>query len=377
MFGETLKKARIVVVDDQEQTVLLLQRMLEQGGYTNVVTTTDSSEVLGICARTPPDLILLDLHMPAPDGMEIMEMLKPWMEGRWFPILVLTADMTPEARKRALIAGAKDFLTKPLDATEVLLRIKNLLEARFLQLEMRGQSLSLEQRVDERTRELNEARLEILERLAVASEYRDDDSGEHSQRIGRTAALLGRALGLPDDDVKVIRLAAPLHDIGKIGVPDSILQKPGKLTPQEFDLMRNHVNIGAFILSRSRSRILQMGERIALTHHEWWDGTGYAGGLAGEQIPIEGRIVAVADVFDALVNNRPYKSAWPIDQAVEEIVRLGGTQFDPNVVKAFQILDHEALVAPVQSPVQILPRDAGPQSPGKAENRLRYAPLIR
>jgi putative two-component system response regulator len=304
-------------------------------------------------------------------------MLRPWIEARWFPIVALTGDPTPDTRKRALVAGAKDFITKPLDATEVLLRIRNLLESRFLALELRGQSLSLEQRVDERTRELTSARMEILERLAVASEYRDDDTGEHSQRIGRTSALLARALGLPDDLVKLIRLAAPLHDIGKIGVPDQILLKPGKLTPEEFSLMKNHVNIGAFILSRSHSRLLQVGERIALTHHEWWDGSGYASGLAGEQIPIEGRIVALADVFDALAHDRPYKAAWPMEQAVQEIVRLSGTQFDPAVVKAFEILDHEQLVGPVQSPVQILPRDVGPQAPGPTENRLRYAPLIR
>jgi putative two-component system response regulator len=377
MNEETLYKAKILVVDDQEQTVKLLERILNDGGYGNVTTTTESADVVGICARTPPDLILLDLLMPAPDGFEVMEMLKPWTEGRWFPILVLSADMTSDARKRALSVGARDFLTKPLDGTEVLLRIRNLLEARFLQRELRGESLSLEQKVDERTRELNLARLEILERLAIASEYRDDDSGEHSQRIGRTSALVAEALGLPDDEAKLIRLAAPLHDIGKIGVPDQTLLKPGKLTPEEFSVMKNHVNIGAFILSRSRSRILQIGERIALTHHEWWNGKGYAAGLKGDEIPIEGRIVAVADVFDALVNDRPYKSAWPIPQAVAEIVRGSGTQFDPGVVEAFETLDHELLVAPVEAPIQILPRDTGPAGPGPTENSLHYAPLVQ
>jgi putative two-component system response regulator len=377
MDNEKLLKARILVVDDQEQTVLLLRRILEQAGYTNVVTTTASADVVGLCAGTPPDLILLDLHMPTPDGFEVMEMLRPWTEGRWFPILVLTADMTSEARRHALSVGARDFVTKPIDATEVLLRIGNLLEARFLQRELRGESLTLEQRVDERTRELSLARLEILERLAVASEYRDDDSGEHSQRIGRSAALIAEALGQPEEVATLIRLAAPLHDIGKIGVPDNILLKPGKLTPEEFDVMKNHVNIGAFILSRSRSRILQMGERIAATHHEWWDGTGYAAGLKGEEIPIEGRIVAIADVFDALVSDRPYKAAWPIEEAVAEIVRAGGTQFDPSCVEAFEKIDHQLLTTPVESPVQILPRDTGPAAPGPTENRLRYAPLIK
>jgi putative two-component system response regulator len=325
----------------------------------------------------PPDLVMLDLHLPSAQGYEVLEMLKPWMQGRWFPILVISDELSADARKRALVAGAKDFLAKPIDGSEALLRIKNLLEVRFLQLKLRGQSLTLEQEVDARTRELTSARHEILERLAVASEYRDDDTGEHSQRIGRTSSLIAQALGLPDEKVKLIRLAAPLHDIGKIGVPDQILLKPGKLAVEEFDLMKQHVNIGAFILSRSHSPILQMGEEIARTHHEWWDGTGYASGLRGEEIPLSGRIVAVSDVFDALVNDRPYKSAWPIEQAVGEIVGLSERQFDPQVVEAFQTLDHERLVDPVESPVQILPRDAGPYAPGPTENRLRYAPLIR
>ncbi len=372
----TFEKARILILDDQADTVVLLQSALSEAGYTNLSTTTDSSQIVGMCARTPPDLVVLDIDMSVPNGYEVMEMLKPWMEGRWFPILIVSADMSAEARNRALTTGAKDFLTKPIDPTEALLRIKNLLEVRFLQLKLRGQSLTLEQEVDARTRELNAARLEILDRLAAASEYRDDDTGEHSQRIGRTASMIAEALGMPDDKVKLIRLAAPLHDIGKIGVSDQILLKPGRLSEKEFELMRSHVNIGAFILSRSRSPILRVGEEISRTHHEWWDGSGYAAGLKGEEIPISGRIVAVADVFDALVNDRPYKKAWPIDQAVAEIVRLSGSQFDPRVVKAFESLDHELLVAPVESPTQILPRDGGRYAPGPTENRLRYAPLI-
>jgi response regulator RpfG family c-di-GMP phosphodiesterase len=378
MFEDSIfKKARVLVVDDQAETATMLERILRSEGYTNIVTTSESSQVVGLCARTPPDLVLLDLHMPAPDGYEVMELLKPWIEGRWFPILVLSADTSADARSRALSAGAKDFLSKPIDSSELMLRIRNLLEARFMQLQLRGQSLSLEQQVDERTQELTEARMEILERLAIASEYRDDDTGEHSQRIGRTSALIAEALDLDEETVKLIRFAAPLHDIGKIGVPDQILLKPGKLTENEFEVMRNHVNIGAFILSRSQSPILRMGEEISRTHHEWWDGSGYAAGLAGNDIPMSGRIVALADVFDALVQDRPYKSAWPIPQAVEEIKRLAGHQFDPRVAQAFETLDHEFLRTPVESPVQILPRDAGPHAPGLAENRLRYASLIR
>jgi putative two-component system response regulator len=345
--GAALKRAKILVVDDQKENVLLLERILEQAGYTKVTSTTDSSEVVALCSQALPDLILLDLHMPDPDGFEVMEQLSPWLEGRWFPILVLTADATPEAKRRALAGGAKDIVTKPFDQTEVLLRIENLLQVRFLQAELRKQNLTLEQRVYERTEDLLDARLEILQRLALAAEYRDDDAGEHTQRVGRTSAFIARALGLDQDQIELVKLAAPLHDVGKIGVPYQILLKPGRLTPEELQLMQAHVNVGSFILSGSRSPVLRMAEQIAFTHHEWWDGSGYASGLKGTDIPLGGRIVAVADVFDALTHDRPYRSAWPVEQAVAEIRKLSGSQFDPQVVEAFQLLDHEELVSPM------------------------------
>ena len=334
-----LKKAKVLIVDDQEANVLVLERILEHAGYTNLTSTTDSSAVVGLCADRQPDLILLDLHMPDPDGFEVMRLIRPLVAGLWVPILVLTADITPEAKRQALAGGAKDFVTKPFDRTEVLLRIRNLLETRFL-------NLKLEQRVQERTQDLSEARVEVLERLAIAAEYRDDDTGEHTRRVGQTAALVARALSLSDAQIELIRLAAPLHDVGKIGIPDHILLKPGKHTPEEFELMKNHVNIGRTMLSGSRSPLLQMGEEIAFTHHERWDGSGYPSGLSGEEIPITGRIVAIADVFDALTHDRPYKDAWPVDQALEEIRRLSDSHFDPAVVAAFDGLDHAKLVIP-------------------------------
>jgi putative two-component system response regulator len=343
----TLKRAKILIVDDEEANVVLLERLLEQAGYANRSSTTDSSTVLALCAGNPPDLVLLDLHMPSPDGFEVMELLSPWIEERWFPILVLTADITPEAKQRALSSVARDLLTKPFDRIEVLLRIKNLLEVRFLQLELRKQNLILDQRVYERTQDLGDARLDLLERLALAAEYRDDDTREHTRRVGRASALIARSLGLAEDQVELIRLAAPLHDVGKIGIPDRILLKPGRLTSHEFDLMRNHVQIGMSILSGSRSSILEMSAQIALTHHEWWDGGGYLAGLAGADIPVAGRIVAAADVFDALTHDRPYKKAWTVEAALEEIRGLSGRQFDPCVVEAFETLEHAELLAPV------------------------------
>jgi putative two-component system response regulator len=349
-----LKSARVLIVDDQEQNVILLEHMLKQDGYTNLTSTTDSSQVAGICARVTPDLVLLDLHMPHPDGFEVMEQLGADRDQAWFHVLVLTADITSEAKERALSRGASDFVSKPFDRAEVLLRIRNLLKVQFLELDLRRSNQLLEKRVYERTWELNDARIEILKRLAVAAEFRDDNTGEHAQRVGRTSALIARELDLSDRETALIRQAAPLHDIGKIGVSDSILLKPGRLTLEEFEQMKAHTNVGAAILAGSRAPILQMAEQISRTHHERWDGAGYPAGLAGEEIPLAGRIVAVADVFDALTHDRPYKEAWPVDAARAEIRGLAGRQFDQAVVGAFEMLDHDGLLSPVE-PVEVPP----------------------
>ena len=344
-----LKRARILIVDDQQSNILVMESLLGASDFTNLTSTTDPSEVVTLCAETDPDLIILDLHMPEIDGFEVMGMLRPWTRGSSrLPILVVTADVSPEVKRRALSLGARDFLTKPVDPTEVLLRVTNLVESRLIQNELREQNRALEQRVREGARELEEARLEVIERLAFAAEYRDDETGEHTARVGRTSARLARQVGLAPDIVELIRRAAPLHDVGKLGVSDAILLKPGELGPEEFELMKLHVAIGGEILAESRSRLLQMSEEIALTHHERWDGSGYPAGLRGESIPITGRLVALADSFDALTHRRPYKEAQPIAEAVAEIRRLSGVHFDPRVVEAFEALDHEALLAPIE-----------------------------
>ena len=345
--------ARILIVDDQQPNVILLERMLEAWGYENVTSTTQSHQAANLCAEIEPDLVLLDLQMPKPDGFELMEILAPRIEGApRMPVLVLTADATSATRQRALAGGASDFLGKPLDPIEVRLRIANLLETRRLELEMLGQNQVLEARVRERTTDLEHARLELLERLALAAEYRDDNTQEHAQRVGRTVAQLGSAMGLSSADAEVLLRAAPLHDVGKIGVPDAILLKAAPLTNEEFAVMQLHTKIGAQILSGSEFAILQTAERIAATHHERWDGAGYPHGLAGEAIPLAGRLVAVADVFDALVHERPYKPAWPLKRAIEEIASLAGTHLDPDVVAAFAALDHERLLSPITGPQQ-------------------------
>jgi len=335
MQDSLLTTSRILIVDDQPSNVMLLEGILQEEDFTSYRSITDSREVLPTFIDYLPDLILLDLQMPYLDGFAVMKQLQACITpGDFLPILVLTADITPEAKRRALTEGALDFLTKPFDATEVLLRIKNLLQTRLLYLQLQEQNEVLDGKVRERTADLEATQVEILERLALAAEYRDDDTGEHTKRVGETTARIAEALGWSQAKVELIRRAAPLHDVGKIAIPDSILLKPGKLTPDEFERMKTHTSLGAQMLSGGEFPLLQLAEQIALTHHERWDGTGYIG-LREESIPMAGRIVTVADVFDALTSERPYKKAWPLSEAIEEIQRQSGHQFDPRIVEVF------------------------------------------
>jgi putative two-component system response regulator len=332
---------RILIADDNDSNAVLLEQILKGAGYRNVSTTRDAEDVTRLCRLDPqPDLLLLDLHMPRMSGFEVLAQLRPMLLGEPFmPVLVVSADVTPEAKRRALSLGASDFVTKPVDATEFLLRTAHLLKAS----EMRRE---LKQLVQCRTEELDRAREEVLERLALAAECRDDVTGEHVLRVARTAKLLACELGIRPLMQSMIEAAAPLHDIGKIAIPDGILQKRGPLTDEERDVMRQHVEIGARILEGGQCAHLEIAHDIALYHHERWDGDGYLHGLAGDEIPLAARITSVADVFDALTHSRPYKHAWPVKRAAQEIVDQAGRQFDPQVVDAFTRLDHPDLVDP-------------------------------
>lgn len=331
-----LSQARILIIDDQEANIELLRDILELSGYCQIVSTTNPRLAASLCHEFHPDLILLDLLMPGMDGYAVMENLAPLLQQHsYMPILVLSADITHQARQRALANGAKDFVVKPFNVAEVQLRIRNLLETRSLYLKLQRQRRQLEQHINDRTSDLQDAQIETLNRLARAAEYRDDETGQHTQRVGQIAALVAQELALPDEDVALLRLAAPLHDIGKIGIRDSILLKPGRLTLDEFMVMQSHTLIGSELLSGGRSQLLAVAEQIALAHHERWNGTGYPHGLAEEAIPLAGRIVSVVDVFDALTHARVYKPAWTAERALDELEQQAGRQFDPRVIAAF------------------------------------------
>ena len=334
------KGARILIVDDQEQNTSLLRRILARAGYENVESTTTPAEVLALKEQFQPDLVLLDLHMGDMNGFEVLEELvaNP-RSADHLPVLMITADDTAEVKRRALALGAKDFVRKPFDSAEVLLRIRNLLETRFLYQTLRDQNSELEQKVAERTKELEESRLEVLERLAVAVEFRDDDTGNHTKRVAEVSARLAQAIGLPPATVELIRRAAPLHDIGKVAIPDNILLKAGPLTAPEFATMKTHTVIGSVMLADGRSELVRVSQRIARSHHEWWDGSGYPDKTSREAIPLEARIVAIADFLDALTHDRPYRPAWSLPDTLEEIAARAGIHFDPKIANALAGID--------------------------------------
>ncbi len=334
-----LRQARILIVDDEKVSVRLLERMLRTGGWTNVKSTFDPRDVRRLIADFQPDLIMLDLHMPHADGLELLAELRPrGANGVAIPILMVTADNSPEVKEAALAAGAVDFLAKPIELTDLIPRVRTVLEARLQRRrEERPQPAGTGRK--ERIPGVNTILAETLERLALVAEYRDDlTQGEHVRRVGQTSARIARLLRLPERQVEMIRLSAPLHDLGKIAIPERILLKPGPLLPDEFEAMKTHTTAGAAMLAGSAHPVLQMAQRIALSHHERWDGGGFPQGLHGEAIPLEARIVAVADAFDAMNSDRPYRRALSAEEVWNILVDGAGRQWDLTVVDALASL---------------------------------------
>jgi len=339
-----IKSANVLIVDDQLLNIKLLEKILKQAGFTNIFSTTDSRQAVPLYLEHQIDLLLLDIRMPHMNGFDVMAELNRVISNDYLPILVLTAELTLEVRAKSLENGAKDFLTKPFDQLEVLQRINNILEVRLLHNQIKHQNEILEDEVKKRTLELENSRYEVIERLGQAAEFKDNETGNHILRMSKYSRLLAQAKGLSEDQVDLIFLAAPMHDIGKIGIPDNVLLKPGKLDPDEWTIMQTHVTLGAELLSGSDEiPLMETAKNIALTHHEKWDGSGYPNGLSGEEIPIEGRICAICDVFDALTSERPYKKAWPIEKAIDLIRQESGRHFDPSLVPLFESILDEVL----------------------------------
>ena len=332
----SLTDLRILIVDDEPSNLKLLDRMLRGQGYQHLILIGDPREVLGAYQAERPDLILLDINMPHLDGYQVMQQLQSLNDPLLPPIIILTAQSSKDYLLRSLALGARDFVSKPFDVNELIMRVRNLLEAQLAQRLLLDQKSMLEEMVRSRTEELHHTRLEIVQRLGKAAEYRDEETGNHILRMSHTSALLARALGWSESDCDLILNASPMHDIGKIGIPDAILRKPGKLDAEEWEIMKTHAEIGARLLDGDDSTLMQMARDIASCHHEKWDGSGYPRGLTGEAIPLAARIAALADVFDALTSERPYKQAWTIEAAMAWIRDGGGRHFDPQLIELFE-----------------------------------------
>lgn len=349
-----LQKSKIMIIDDEAYNVLVVRKFLQHTGYSDFVTTTDSAKAIELMKRDAPDVVLLDITMPEIGGLEILRCMRMDAKLATIPVIILAAVPEASAKTQALQLGAIDFLSKPV---ELLLRVRNVLAAKSHFDNLASYSFDLERQVRERTEELVLSRQQIIFCLARAAEFRDNETGHHVIRVGRYAGIIAAEIGFAETHVEAIELAAQLHDVGKIGISDSILHKPGKLDPEEFLLVKKHCGFGHQIISGMHedewgivkqhtelgsqmvnvktSPIMRLASRIALTHHEWWNGAGYPLGLEGEDIPIEGRITAVADVFDALSSKRCYKKAFRRQKCFDMLEEKRGTQFDPQVLDAF------------------------------------------
>ncbi|MBL8483054.1 MAG: response regulator [Rhodocyclaceae bacterium] len=325
----------VVIVDDTQINVLLMQALVGKLDGCKPISFTDSGAGLQYCLDNDPDLVIVDYQMPAPDGIEFIQRFREAGGKAETPVLMVTAAHEKEVRYRALESGATDFLTKPVDRMEFLSRARNMLALRRSHLALANRAETLSAEVRKATEVIVARERETILRLARAAEFRDPETGAHILRMANYSRLIAERMGMDAEFQDLLLQAAPMHDVGKLGTPDHILLKPGKLTPEEFDIMKQHASIGYEILKDSASEVLQLAATIALTHHEKFDGSGYPRGVASTAIPLEGRIVAVADVFDALTSERPYKKAWELPRAIAMLEEGAGKHFDPDCVQAF------------------------------------------
>ena len=331
----------ILVVDDEQAISRMIARVLDRGGYV-CMEAGSAGEALKLLESHAFDVVITDIRMPGMSGIDLLKSIKADYDA---DVIVMTGFTDDYNYESVIMAGASDFVQKPLSFKELSIRLKRVLRMRYLLLERDNinrqlkenyeQLVNYSNQLESAHQELKYAYLDTINRLVAATEYKDEDTGDHIVRISRYCTLIAQKMGLPDETVELIQYASPMHDIGKIGIPDHILLKPDRLTKEEFDIVKNHTTIGAAILEAARSEVLQMSREIALTHHEKYNGRGYPQGLSGSNIPVSGRIVAIADTFDALTSRRPYKEPYPIDVAVDIILSEKGAHFDPEIADVF------------------------------------------
>lgn len=353
----SVRNAKIMIVDDEQLVIKVVKRFLSAEGYVNFITVSDSTKAMETIERESPDVVLSDIMMPDVSGLDLLRIRQKSKALKSIPFIILSASSENTVKREALESGATDFLAKPVDPIDLSLRVQNALIVKRHHDHLANYAFELESQVRKRTKQIEESREQIIHCLARAAEYRDNETGEHIIRVGKYCRIIAEELGFNAEYCREIELAAQLHDVGKIGIPDSVLLNPGKLTNEEFDIMkthcgvgmeimeplsfgegeqiRRHANSGGFIMAGVDSPMLELAASIARSHHEKWDGTGYPAKLAGESIPIEGRICCVADVYDALCSERPYKPKFPIKKCLEIMLSERGTRFDPKILDAF------------------------------------------
>lgn len=360
--GAPARRFTILVADDDELTRTLHAEFVRGFGY-EVEVAADGIEALAKVALGV-DLVLTDAHMPNMDGFDVARRIREKRSPQDLPIVMVTSLEAREDRLRAYQSGINDFINKPVDHVELRLRLHWLLELKAAQDQLLASQATLEATVDRRTqalrsaledvtaaqRRIQEGHLDTIYRLTLAAEYKDHDTAGHIERIGRYSEVVARAMHLAPGFIDTIRHAAPMHDVGKLGIPDQILLKPGPLTDEEREVMNTHTTIGAQILSGSTSLVIQMGHRVALTHHEKWDGTGYPNGLSGEDIPVEARICTVVDFFDALTFDRPYRDAVPNEEVRRMMREESGTRFDVDILDVFFAVQDEVEAIQADAP---------------------------